>query len=452
MALMIEDKKPFYTSTESNLKLGLFLAHAVSSVFMLMKAYGSFDDSGCKPVILPGLQMVPVYNSYITEFNPPVYRMVMDRARNVTDCETDGLWDDSWCKFKNLPQYFDYEWPIDSFIPGSSWNVIFAITVFEWITASYALFYYDPFDNWLTYEPLWWGLHPVPVLCSAWNLFLILFMWCNRARMAVPYNNCFLYTMALAVTIVIHNYLSINRSWRIDDEKEESQSQYVETKKTTYELRTDLFLRHRKNYQLMQKSIGFDFHQPNYMILFDKCSCSPIPRYLEYMLTAPLLLAALYASSVPSDLVWKFQWVVMALMACNAVGVPLHYSVLRIGIDVKRYVFAAAYFFTASWMCLLTGLYIFIWTLREFLTKNDSGMPQWVQLLVWIMIVLYAMFGFIASRYYLPRIIWGTPYDAEDYRRLGFYFDICSLLIKLPIAWTIWVKGAIISCEKSVTC
>jgi hypothetical protein len=448
--LLIGNGKPFYTNTEMYLRLGIFLAHAVSSVVMLMKAFGVFDESGCKPIIQPALNMVPSDSAYVRELNPLKYMLPMNRYNNVTDCSSDLSWNQGWCKFKNLPQLYDYESDHDSFVFASSWNIIFAITVFEWITASYALLYFDPFDSWLSYEPLYWGLHPIPVLCTVWNLFLIIFMWAYRASMAVPYNNAFLYTMALSVTIVIQNYLAINRSYRIDDEK---QDPYVDTKKDV-ELRTDLFLRNNKRaaYKPLVNAMGADFHQPNYMILYDKCSCSPIPRYLEYMLTAPLLLVALYASSVPNDLVWKFQFVIVALLSCNAIGIPLHYSVLNVSIEPWRYAMAGGYLLTASWICLVSGVYLFVWTIRDFLMKNDSGMPQWVQILIWMLIVLYAMFGILASRYYVPRLVYGTHYDHEDYRWLSFYFDICSLLIKVPIAWTIWVKGAILSCEHSVTC
>ena len=449
---MIEDSKPFYTSTENYLRFGIFAAHAVSSVIMLLKAFGTFDSAGCKPIVLPALNMVPLDYDYIRDLNPTTYKLPMERLHNVTNCSGDPSWNQGWCKFQNLPALYDYESDKESYVFGSSWNVIFAVTVFEWITASYALFYFDPFDSWLSYESLWWGLHPIPVTCSVWNLFLIIFMWVYKDTMAVPLNNAFLYTLMLSATIVIQNYLSINRGKRIDDEKQETP--YVESKKDNMQLRTDLFLKHGKK-AIMKSKINImaaDFHQPSYMIMYDKCSCSPIPRYLEYALTAPLLLVALYASSVPSDLVWKFQFVIISLFACNAIGIPLHFAVLRIGMEPWRYAVAAAYLLAASWVCLVSGIYIFVWTLRDFLLKSDNGMPQWVQILIWMMIVLYAMFGILASRYYLPRIMWNVDYGASDYRWLSFYFDICSLAIKLPIAWTIWVKGAILACEATATC
>jgi len=457
MALAIEDRKPFYTSTESSLRLGIFVAHAVSAAIMLAKAFGAFDESGCKGMIFSTTRMVTADDPYVRALDPVLYNLRMNRVTNVTDCAGDTSWNQGWCKLRNLPVYYDYESDQDSFVFGSSWNIIFAVAVFEWITASYALFYFDPFDEWLPYEALWWGLHPVVVVCSLWNLALILVVWCNQTTHHIPLNNAFLYTMALGATIVIQNFLAINRSWRIDSEKEEpAHIEYSAGAHSAHQLRTDLFLRSRsKNkYKPMYppKSANYDFHESSYMILFDRCSCSPLPRYLEYFITAPLLLAALYASSVPNDLTWKYQFIIISIMACNAVGVPLHYSVLNISCDVQRFTKSATYFLAASWLCLVTGLYIFVWTIREFLLNSDSGMPQWVQMLVWIMLVMYSLFGVAASRYYLPRIMWETPYGAEDYRWLSFYFDILSLAVKLPVAWTIWMKGAVLMCEKAVTC
>jgi hypothetical protein len=453
MALMLDDKKPFYSFTESTLRLVIFAAHAVSSIVMLMKALGTFDG-GCDAISLPTGRMVSMEDPYVLAVKPPLIEIPMKRLANATDCSNDTSWNQGWCKGRNLPDFYEYENDFNSFVLGSSWNVIFAVAVFEWITASYALFYIDPFDSWLDWQPLMYGLHPIPVLCTLWNLALIIIMWAQRYEMNIPPNNAFLYTMALAVTIVIHNVLSINRSWKIDNEKEETYKEVA-----TQSLRTDLFLRSRgkrqDDYRQMissGRSTTYDFHQPNYMILFDKCCCSPLPRYMEYMITAPILLVALYASSVPNDLTWKFQFVAMALVSCNALGVPLHYSVLQITGDVMRFTKAALYFLTASWICLVVGLYVFIWTLRDFLFGSDSGMPQWVQMLIWLMIVLYAMFGVAASRYYIPKILWDPKYGPEEYRWLGFYFDIFSLAIKLPVAWTIWVKGAVMMCETSVSC
>lgn len=459
MAVTQNIKTPFYSFNETSLKFGIFAAHAISSIIMLMKAFGIFDEKGCKPIAFPTSRQVTMEDNYVRELSPTLYPLYMKRINADLNCQNDTSWNQGWCKARRLPPFFDYEEEYNSFVFGSSWNIIFAVTVFEWISASYALFYFDPFDRWLSYPSLYYGLHPIPSFCTIWNILLILLMWAYRGQLNIPPNNAFLYTMALAVTVVIQNVLSINRSWKIDSEKEEPTAM-IDTKDNlqtnNYMLKTDLFLRNRKKGEYkslnMVKNSTYDFHEEFYMQGFDSCCCSPIPRYLEYFITAPILLVALYASSVPNDLTWKHQYVLVALIVCNAIGVPLHYSVLRISCELERFVKAALYFFISSWLALIVGIYIFVWTLRDFLLSNNTGVPDWVQFLVWIMIVLYSMFGLVASRYYVPKIMYDTKFTSEDYRWLGFYFDILSLAVKLPVAWTIWVKGATLMCEKNISC
>jgi len=451
MALVIEGRKPFYTFNETALRLAIFTAHAVSAVLMLVKAFGVLD-TGCDGLVYPTLRMATLDDPSVMSLSPSLFKLPVKRLRNSTVCTNDTSWNKGWCKAKNVPDYYDYANDNDSFTFGSSWNVIFAVAVFEWITASYALFYVDPFDSWMQYESLWWGMHPVPVICTLWNFVFLLSMWIYRGDLNVPPNNAFIYTFMLAATIVIQNFLSVNRSWRIDDEREETA--VIEYKDTSLQLRTDMFLKTKRkgDYKPLRAAKNYDFHEPHYMQIYDRGCWSPIPRYLEYTVTAPLLLAALFASSVNSDLTWKFQFICIALAACNAIGIPLHYCVLNISYDVQRFAKAATYLLVASWLALITGIYIFVWTIRDFLLSNNSGMPQWVQMLVWVMLVMYSLFGVAATRYYLPRIMWDVKYGPDEYRWLSFYFDILSLAVKLPVAWTIWVKGATMMCETNVSC
>lgn len=464
MALLQEDKKPFYSNTETGLRLSIFGAHALSAVFMLAKAYGAFDGADCKGEVYATTRMVTQSDPYLAAIQPVVYPLEMARIRNLTDCAHDNSWKHGWCKAIHLPNYVDYENDVDSFVFGSSWNIIFSVTVFEWITASYALLYFDPFDSWLSFTSLWWGLHPIPVAATVWNLVLLILMWASRPTLNVPFNNAFLYTMALATTIILQNFLAINRASRIDKETEEEPAYVENAKQVEVKLRFDHFLRNRKRpadkgYQRIAQSpaLGADFHEHGFISIIEKAQNGVIPRYLEYSMTAPLLLVGLYASSIPFDLTWKFQYIVVSLLACNAVGIPLHQSVISIpdeGKDTGRFTKASGYFFVASWLCLVAGLYVMVYSLRTVLLESPdkSGMPGWVLVLLWMMLVLYSMFGFIVSRYYVPRMIWGTHITDEQWKWCYFYLDLCSLFIKLPVAWTIWTKGAIINCDKYIAC
>lgn len=473
MALVVDNKKPFYSSTETGVRLAIFGAHALSAIFMLIKAYNIFDDDGCSNAVFFTSRMVSHGDPYLAAVQPVVYPLQVRRRYAIESCENDTSWNKGWCHGKNLPMYFDYINDQNSFVLGSSWNLIFLVTVFEWITASYALLYFDPFDSWLSYESLWWGLHPIPVIATIWNLLLMILMWSNRNQLNIPPNNAFLYTMALIATIVLQNYLSINRSSKIDKESDSesmsssSSNNIIDTvPPAQLQLRFDHFLRNRKKPAITKdyRLVGFqttnaDFHEPDFMPLIEKSHYGVVPRYLEYCVTAPMLLVGLFINSIPYDLTWKVQSVVIALFVCNALGIALHQAVLYIPSDPKaddngRYSKSSNYFFLASWLSLAIGFYIFIWTLRDFLLSNqdETGMPDWVKSLIWLMLVLYAVFGLIASRYYLPKMLWGTEISDEAFKWFYFYFDICSLSVKLPVAWTIWIKGSVVLCNTMVTC
>jgi hypothetical protein len=461
MALNFEEKRPFYSSMESTLRLGLFVAHAASSIVMLLKGYRVFGDNDCANNVFLSSRMVIASDPYLQSVHPQVYPLKMNRIHNLTSCANDTSWNKGVCHFSNLSPQFDYVDDINSFMLGSSWNIIILVTVFEWITASYALLYYDPFDHWLQYEPLWWGLHPIPTLTSIWNFALLLIIWISRTSLNIPPNNAIIYTAALISTIVLHNYLAINRAAKIDKETEDTNPLIT----TVTNLKYDQFLRQRKptkvssEYNMMKSTqLGANFHESNFIAQIEKSSYGVVPRYLEYTITAPLLFVGLYVNSIPYDLTWKLQFMFVSLFACNALGIALHQAVVYIPVDIKntedlnRFTRAANYFFLATWLCLIAAFYLFVWSLKDFLLNSDYGMPDWVRWLIWLLLVLYAMFGFIASRYYLPRMIWATPITEEMYKWFYFYFDVCSLAIKLPVAWTIFVKGTVVLCERGFTC
>jgi hypothetical protein len=156
MALVVDNKKPFFSGTETFLRLGIFTAHAVSAIFMLLKAYRVFGDDCNNNVFLTSRSVVPS-DPYLIAVKPHAYPLEEVRVKNFTSCLNDTSWNKGWCHFSNLPRYMDYIDDQNSFNLGSSWNIIVLVMMFEWITASYALLYFDPFDQWISYSPLWWG-------------------------------------------------------------------------------------------------------------------------------------------------------------------------------------------------------------------------------------------------------------------------------------------------------
>jgi hypothetical protein len=105
MALMLEDKKPFYSLTESTLKVVIFAAHAVSSIAMLLKALGTFDG-GCDAIALSTGRMVTHDDAYVLAVRPALIDIPMKRFANLTDCSNDTSWNQGWCKGQNLPDFY----------------------------------------------------------------------------------------------------------------------------------------------------------------------------------------------------------------------------------------------------------------------------------------------------------------------------------------------------------
>ena len=468
-------RKPRYTNNTMILRLILFLAHAISAILMLAKAYGSFDGSGCRAEARPTsahgdyfvdpteLSVIERRSSdmYVEAFHPTLFPLVMELVDNnsfPSSCEGATAMS-RWCLAKALPDGFDYLYNMNSHIIGSSWNTIVLVAVFEWITASYALFYIDPFDSWMGYVEMWWGYHPIVVLCSVWNFVLLVVIWASRTDLNIPANNALLYTLSVFMTLFVHNFLARNRdAVDIESDAAEPEKAAIVVKQTEVVWRTDHFLRNRKRvdarYAWVPTDSNIGFHQQNYNEILDSKGFGVMPRYFEYSTTAPLLIVGLYASSVSFDLSWKYQGMWLALHACNLIGIPLHFGILNIGDTAGRYYRVALYMFFASWLALLAGLFLFTYSLRDVMLKptSETGLPDWVLAMIWMLLIVYSMFGFVASRFYIPRL-WFDPattkYDPDDWDTFNMYLDFCSLLIKLPVAWSIWIKGSVVLCQQS---
>jgi len=393
MALVVDNKKPFYSSTETSLRLGIFAAHAISAVFMLLKAYRILGDDCANNVFLSSRSVVPS-DPYLIAVKPHAYPLQLVRIKNMTSCVNDTSWNKGWCHFSNLPFMVDYIDDRDSFVLGSSWNIIVLVMMFEWITASYALLYFDPFDNWIKYESLWWGLHPIAVIATLWNGVMCILIWVSEEKLNIPPNNLFIYTAILIGTIVLQNYLSLNRDTK-EEKIDEKVSVGPENQALVSELRFDTFLRQRKplktnyGYQLLQPlSTGKDFHEPHFIAAIERSNYGVVPRYLEYMVTAPILFVGLYVNSIPYDLTWKLQIMFISIFVCNGLGIALNQAVMLISTDPKadnmdRFNKAANYFFIASWLSLIVAFYLFVWSLRDFLIETTvDAMPDWVRSLI----------------------------------------------------------------------
>jgi len=435
----------YFTNAGMLLRVVIFIAHAISAIVMLLKVANSFQDD-CHATVTSASYQMPA--ALADPFNS--YPLSIERLANDTVCNAT----DAWCKAEQIHSTVDMVYDQESHVIGSSWNIIVAVLLFEWITTSYSLFYIDPFDLWLPLtSQLWWGYHPIPVICTVWNLFLMIYLWAARPTINLPVNNLFLYMLCLGKTIIVQNVLAISRNDPAIPTKaaEVPTAPPITASTSNMQWHTDHFLRNRKR---TDAKVGWTvfhmdepFHQPSYNKIIESSNLGVIPRYMEYSVTAPLLLVGLFVNAAAFVESWKFQLILVALFVCNQVGAPLHFCVLHIADEAGKYTQIAIYFFVASWIALVMGLYIFIYTCQDVMINNITGVPGWVVGLIWFLLVLYTLFGVVASRYYLPILLGYGGGSPGDWGWLTTYLDICSLLAKLPIAWTIYTKGVIVYCK-----
>ena len=412
--------------------------------------------------------------------------------------------------------FSDQQEDVRGFAVGSSWNALVLILVFEWLTASYALLYLqEPAFLWRLI-PMPPGVHPVPAIATLWNLALVVILWLFRNTLMVPDNNLFLFSLQTFATIAMQNYLarpgpfpavggdgSSAPSAPVMEVGNNGGGRLVETTTVTVvhggstsvrrpvEWKTDHFLHQRKRMDITASSSarysslatldgnaggGDDgnamtlrpdvpLHGADYAFILDDRGEAVAARMMEYSVTAPLLLVGMFLNYTNASLTWTYQILLLSLCACNGFGILLHYAVLllrsaqpadRVKLQVAGWLALAG-----SWVSFWAGFTVFIHTASYFLFGGASGMPSWVVMLLWSVIILYAMFGIIITYFYVPRLWDPTPEPTKPDERdpwfktfdwAVFCLDILSLSVKLAVAWTVYSKGSVVNCMKPGVC
>jgi hypothetical protein len=230
------------------LRIGLFIAHAVTALVFLI---GAFNGDPCTITALPSpafktmlyidpaAMPSPPYAMASSPMAYPSYRAFMyaltappPAACNnasigaVMGYNSNNQWayaqlqapavapsailtanrTASLCAAMQTPHLLDQQEDARSFVIGSSWNVYVLIIVVEWIAASFALLVLtEPLDLWRAI-PMPPGVHPVPAIATLWNLVLLVLLWFYRNTLLVPDNNLMLFTFVIMAAILIQNY------------------------------------------------------------------------------------------------------------------------------------------------------------------------------------------------------------------------------------------------------
>jgi hypothetical protein len=206
-------------------------------------------------------------------------------------------------------------------------------------------------------------------------------------------------------------------------------------------------------------------HGAEYAVILDERGDAVAARMMEYTVTAPLLLIGMYLNYTNAALTWMYQVLLLSLCVCNGLGILLHYAVLllRTAAPTDRIKLQVAGWLSlvASWLAFGAGFTVFIHTASYFLIGSSSGMPTWVVMLLWSVMILYAAFGFVLTYFYVPRLWNPVPEPTKPDERdpwfqtfdwVVFFLDIFSLSVKLAVAWTVYSKGSVVNCVKPGVC
>ena len=416
-----------------------------------------------------------------------------------------------WCKAElAVPVGFaDQQEDVRGFMVGGAWNVLVLIMVFEWITASFALLYLqEPALLWRLI-PMPPGVHPVPAIATLWNVALIVILWLFRTTLMVPDNNLLIYSLQLVTAIFMLNYLARPGPFPPVGGAPQpppaltagASAPVVEVSSAatpaSYEAggkgrgggdwNMDSFLHRRRSGRVASSSAGngvqldvaaganngnltiqpdVPLHNPDYAFILDERGEAVAARMMEYSITAPLLIVGMYLNYTNSALTWKYQVLLVSLGVCNGLGIPLHYIVLLLRSatpsDRVKLQVAGWLALIASWLAFCVGFTVYIDTASYYLTNGSgTGIPSWVVMLLWSVIILYSLFGVVITYFYVPRLWDPTPAPTKPDERdpwfqtfdwVVFFLDILSLSVKLAVAWTVYSKGSVVNCNLPAAC
>ena len=455
-------------------RLLVFLAHAATAMLFLLWNMGIVGTPPCGQRVTAAYYPVDEAVGVAEHHRWPVNLNVVDTTCDVTAGTQYGLpsWDLSAlrCAGMKVQPVWDVPFDPQSYVPGSSWNILVTILLFEWITSSFALFYLDPGDWLVSIIP---GLHIIPVLCTVWNLVLLVILWAAQSTIQVTDNNLFVFSVGIVFVVVVQNYMaryrvgdSLNPPPTIVKTVEDKPEQAGLENKFVW--RTDHFIRrrpHRSSFVMQGKlddsdvSGTYPYYDLQYAAKLDSSGEGPVVRFLEYSITAPLLLVCLYLSFSGSALVWTYQAVVMSLCVCNLLGVPLHYVVMGLssykGADYTRMVVAGWCALVSSWLAWAAGIFVYVYSARDYMLAdpNSTNMPSWLFVLLWAVLLFYSSFGIVITYLYVPPLLGSAIGTTMSSAVMAL--DVLSPAVKLTVALVVWSKGTGTSCifdYSSATC
>jgi len=317
--------------------------------------------------------------------------------------------------FFGMPQSYDIRQD------GLQWNVFALLAAFEWLSASFALYY---LQNLLGRE----DDPTIPLVCLLWNAAGIL------AIMPYSMSLTTLQSGASALALLTATLAEANDWYERDDDTPEGpyhQTGVVDSRGYQFTVpKTSELTKPAKN-----KASAYRGHK-NVTIL----------HYTEYCASASLLFVAVLMLYVPDPVSWGPVVGLVGILLCNLSGIGAHFCKLDQHNRIQMPFFNLDWnqcgnhfklFMLHSWSSLILALLVIFYMAWVSLMSED--VPLWVRFILYNLLVTYSLFGIFATICYAMA---GTKNEPERFykwmERLDYGLSVLSLAAKLPVAFTVY--------------
>lgn len=388
-------------ASETALRVITFFLHFASAIFLLHVAFK------CSSILKTN-----IYTETVTD--PTGYAVVMNST-----C------DDPYSRecFYGLPQAYDV-------IQHSlGWNVFALLAAFEWLSASFALYYLDDILRG------WWSnaYEVTTTACLVWN-FLGIFT-------IMPYSMPLTMLQAGITTLALLTASAAQVTSVLPLESEDQSQCNIPGRNECS----------RNNGTVVIPMPGqLNRHPTNVTVGRDRRTYSMnrvVQHYTEYCTSASLLFVAVLILFIPDPISWAPIFGFTGIMICNITGIGAHNCKLDAAEDALQTPWYDLdwtkcgnhfkLFMLHSWLALTSSVLIIVYLSRDTLTS--SAVPGWVRFILWNLLITYTLFGVWATFCYAmagARVV-GGRFD-RWMERLDYGLTVLSAAAKLPVAYTVF--------------
>lgn len=373
------------------LRVVTFLLHFTSALFLLGVSFQ------CSSILV-----TKTYTETVTD--PQGYALVMD-----SDC------DDPYSRkcFYGLSQAYDV-------VQHSlAWNVFALLAAFEWLSASFALYYLG--------EVLLFSHETVSMACVGWNIIGLFLL--------MPYSLplTMLQTGITVLSLTVASAAQITASMSVS----QPPSSHGETRGDCKQEGKWSIPSQLRRAPQTQETPQFKSSTSAHRVIM---------HYTEYCTSASLLFVAVLILFVPDPLSWASLFGFTGILVCNITGIGAHnckidnddaHETPWYNLDWSRCGNHFKLFILHSWMALIASVGVIIYMAHYSLTSTD--VPGWVRFIIWNLLVTYTLFGIWATICYtmMGRRKADSSFD-KWMERLDYGLTILSAAAKLPIAYTVF--------------